>query len=387
MIEVISTEKIPIKLWVTDPEAGALKQAYDLAKLPFAFKHIALMPDAHSGYGMPIGGVMATSGVVVPNAVGLDIGCGMCAVKTSLTKISVESLKKVMGLIREKIPLGFNHHPTPQSWEGFKDAPNVRVVQEQLSSATRQLGTLGGGNHFIEIQQGSDGFIWLMLHSGSRNFGKQIAETYHDKARVLCERWYSDLPTSELSFLPMESSEAKEYFEAMKFALEFAKENRFRMIDAMKLSVREVLNNKSLDLFGETINIHHNYAIWENHFGKNVIVHRKGATSARDGELGIIPGSQGTKSYIVRGKGNPESFTSCSHGAGRMMGRKDAKRRLNLEAEKKMLDDQGIIHSIRSLDDLDEAPSAYKNIDVVMANQADLVDIVTELRPLGVIKA
>jgi tRNA-splicing ligase RtcB len=382
----LAVQRIPIKAWLdlSTLETGAYEQAYNLTKLPFAFNHVALMADCHSGFGMPIGGVLATKGVVIPNCVGVDIGCGMTTVRSALTEIDKEDLKKIMGKIRERVPLGFDHHKELQTWDQFDLAPDIQIVQQQLKSAKYQLGTLGGGNHFLECQHGSDGHIWLMLHSGSRNFGYKIAEEYHQKALKLCERWYSDIPNKDLSFLPMESSEAKEYFMAMNFALAFAKESRFRMIQAMMLSVTDVLGTIEWD---EIINIHHNYAIWENHFGKNVIVHRKGATSAREGQIGIIPGSQGTKSYIVRGKGNLESFTSCSHGAGRIMGRKDAIRRLNLEDEQKLLDDQGIIHSIRNKGDLDEAPSAYKNIATVMANQADLVEIVTELSPLAVIKA
>jgi tRNA-splicing ligase RtcB (3'-phosphate/5'-hydroxy nucleic acid ligase) len=379
-------QRIPIKMWL-DPatlEASAYEQAYNLTRLPFAFNHIALMSDCHSGFGMPIGGVLATEGVIIPNCVGVDIGCGMVAVRTSLTSIDKEILKKVLSAIRERIPLGPDHNKESQAWDGFNSAPDIQIVQQQLKAASYQLSSLGGGNHFLECQLGSDGHVWLMLHSGSRNFGYKIAEAYHKKALSLCERWHSDIPNKDLSFLPMESPEAKEYFSAMNFALEFAKENRFRMIEIMKESIAAYVKEVKFD---ETLNVHHNYARWENHYGKNVIVHRKGATSAREGELGIIPGSQGTKSYIVRGKGNFESFNSCSHGAGRLMGRKDAIRRLDLKAEQKLLDDQGIIHSIRNQGDLDEAPSAYKNIDTVIANQADLVEIVTELRPLAVIKA
>jgi tRNA-splicing ligase RtcB len=383
-MRVISTEKVPIKLWSEDIEEKALQQAMNLANLPFVFKWVAVMADGHPGFGMPIGGVMATRGVVVPNCVGSDIGCGMCAVKTSLTDISTDSLKAIMGKVRSRVPLGFGHHKEKMLWLGFDAAPNIPVVQEQLQSATRQLGTLGGGNHFIEIQKGSDGFVWFMLHSGSRNFGLKIATEYHNKAKVLCERWCSDIPDKDLSFLPIETKEAKEYFEAMNFALSFAKENRFKMMRAIQESFLDVIADVSFD---DVINVHHNYAAWENHFGENVIVHRKGATSARAGEIGIIPGSQGTKSYIVKGKGNPESFTSCSHGAGRKMGRKQAQRELNLEEEMKRLDDQGIIHAIRGKSDLDEAAGAYKDIGVVMKNQSDLVDIVVELSPLAVIKA
>ena len=384
-MKVITTEKKPIKLWLADIEDGAMEQARNLANLPFLYKHVAIMADAHVGYGMPIGGVMATEGVVVPNAVGVDIGCGMIAAKTSLVSITQEQVKQVMGKIREVVPVGFEHQSWDQLWVGFKEVPDIPIIQQQLKSAYRQLGTLGGGNHFIEIQKDSEGFIWLMVHSGSRNFGYKIAKEYHERAVKLCSRWHSDIPDTELSFLPIESRDGKEYFEAMEYALDFAYANRKLILDRSLDCLDSVMGGYIYDPDAE-INIHHNYAAWENHFGKNVIVHRKGATLAREGTIGIIPGSQGTKSYIVKGKGNKESFNSCSHGAGRRMGRKQATRELVLEDEIKRLDDQGIVHGIRSEKDLDEAAGAYKDISVVMANQSDLVDIVTELTPLGVIK-
>ena len=383
MKKVITSEKIPIKMWLEDIEECALKQAQNLANLPFAFKHIALMPDSHQGYGMPIGGVMATEGVIVPNAVGVDIGCGVSIVKTGLTELPIDARKNIMSKIREYIPLGFDHHKENQDWEGFNRAPDIKIIQQELNSARKQLQSLGGGNHFLSMEQGSDGFVYLMLHSGSRNFGYKIADVYHKKAQQLCERWFSDIPDKDLAFLPMETVEAKEYFEAMKYALEFAKQNRFQMMEAMKKAVLFIAPEA---IFGTILDVHHNYASWENHYGQNVIVHRKGATSAREGQLGIIPGSQGTKSYIVKGKGDSDSFNSCSHGAGRAMGRKEAERTLNLENEIKILEDQGIIHSIRSQKNLDEATSAYKDIKIVMANQADLVNIEIELTPLAVIK-
>ena len=384
-MKVIKTDemKVPVKMWLDEIEAGALEQAINLSKLPFVFKHVAIMPDCHQGYGMPIGGVLATKGVVIPNAVGVDIGCGMIALKTSLKEIDRTSLLKIIDKIKKIIPVGFNHHKEKQAWNGFSQAPLTEIVQQELESAKYQLGTLGGGNHFIEIQKGNDGFIWIMIHSGSRNIGLKIANFYHKKAVALCEKWYSDLPNKDLSFLPIGTKEASEYFESMLFALEFAKESRLRMLGEVTDIFEAFFSEMK---FNEAINIHHNYANYENHFGSNVIVHRKGATSASLGEPGIIPGSQGTKSYIVRGKGNPDSFMSCSHGAGRTMGRKQAQRELNLEKEKKILDDQGIIHSIVNIDDLDEASSAYKDISAVMENQKNLVDIEVELTPLGVVK-
>jgi tRNA-splicing ligase RtcB len=384
MKQVITTERLPIKLWLDDMEDGAMAQARNLANLPFAYKWVAIMPDSHQGYGMPIGGVLALDRVIIPNAVGVDIGCGMVAVKTTLTEISEDELKATMGLIRETIPTGFKHQQEEQYWEGFDRAPDIPIIQQELKSARKQLGTLGGGNHFIEIQEDEGGYIWLMIHSGSRNFGLKTAGEYHKKAKQLCERWVADIPHPDLSFLPMEDRIAKEYYEAMNFALDFAEANRALMMDRAILALLDVMVGMTSDDFEEVANIHHNYAAWENHYGKNVLVHRKGATKATEKTIGIIPGSMGTSSYIVRGRGNPESFESCSHGAGRRMGRKQAKRTLDLAEEQAKM--EGILGKPRSEKELDEAPGAYKNIDVVMANQEDLVDIVYKLRPLASIK-
>jgi tRNA-splicing ligase RtcB len=388
MKQVISTEKIPIKLWLDDIEEGALDQARNMANLPFVFKHIAIMPDSHQGYGMPIGGVLATKGVIVPNAVGVDIGCGMCALKTNLNSISTDTLKKIMSRIRELVPLGFDHHMEKQDIALMPSTESIvknGIVERQFESARKQIGTLGGGNHFIEIQKGSDGYIWIMIHSGSRNVGLKVAEHYNKMAQNLNERWHSAVEKSKnLAFLPIETQEAKDYFNEMQYCVDFAFANRKLMMQNIVSAFMDSVNDNFSEL--EFVNIAHNYARWENHYNTNVIVHRKGATSAKEGETGIIPGSQGTKSYIVKGKGNAKSFESCSHGAGRVLGRKQAERTLNLEAEIARLDEQGIIHSIRSKSDLDEAPGAYKNIDIVMENQCDLVDILVELSPLAVIK-
>lgn len=389
MKKVISDQKIPIKLWLDNIEDGALKQVINLANLPFAFKHIAVMPDAHQGYGMPIGGILATQNVIIPNAVGVDIGCGMCAVKTSLTEIDTPTLKKIMGEIRKAIPVGFGHHREkqdvnlmPQNMPSSDDA----IVQQEYLNALTQIGTLGGGNHFIEIQKGNDGHIWIMIHSGSRNFGFKVAHYYNEKAVELNERWKTVIPKEqELAFLPMDEDIAQNYFKEMNYCVEFALASRKLMMDRIVMIFADVV--KSWDHKGDSIiNIAHNYATMENHFGKNVMLHRKGATKATIDTVGIIPGSQGTSSYIVKGKGNIESFQSCSHGAGRRMGRKQAQRELNLEEEKKKLDDQGIIHAIRGAGDLDEASGAYKPIEEVIKNQEDLVEILVELKPLAVIK-
>jgi len=379
---------IPLKMWLNDVEENALAQARNLANLPFVFKHVALMPDCHSGYGMPIGGVLATKGVVIPNAVGVDIGCGMCALQTSLNEINIDEIKKIMSGIRELVPLGFDHHKAAQDeslMPLLESVPENGIVHRQYTAAKKQIGTLGGGNHFIEIQKGSDNHVWVMIHSGSRNIGLKVAEHYNKIAVQLNERWHSSVQKKQdLAFLPIETQEAKDYFAEMQYCVDFAFANRLLMMENIKSVFSTIMGESYQEI--DFINIAHNYARWESHFGTNVIIHRKGATSAREGEIGIIPGSQGTKSYIVQGKGNPESFQSCSHGAGRSMGRKQAQRELNLEEEIAKLNDKGIVHSIRQTKDLDEAPGAYKDINVVMENQNDLVEIMVELNPLAVIK-
>jgi tRNA-splicing ligase RtcB (3'-phosphate/5'-hydroxy nucleic acid ligase) len=383
-MKVITSERLPIKSWCMNPEEGALEQARNLANLPFAFHHIALMPDTHQGYGMPIGGVLATENVIIPNAVGVDIGCGMCFCNTGIDVLSLpkEQLKEIMGLIRKDIPVGMNHHDINKEWRGFDINSNCPVIQKELSSARKQLGTLGGGNHFIEFQVNENTELCVMIHSGSRNIGLKIAKHYNDLAQELNKKWYSGVP-KDLAFLPMDSIEGQQYYESMLYALEFAKESRYHMMSACLSSISQVLNTTITHII---LDVHHNYAAMENHFGKNVMVHRKGATRAREGELGIIPGSQGTCSYIVEGLGNKESFMSCSHGAGRRMSRTQAEKTLVLEDEIKRLDDLGVVHAIRTQSDLDEAPSAYKDINVVMEEQKDLVKIVHELYTLGVIK-
>ena len=375
-----------IKSWCEEPDNNAVSQAKNLARLPFAFKQICLMPDTHMGYGMPIGGVMATNMTVIPNAVGVDIGCGMCATKTSLTEIEIDTLKRVMGEIRDVIPVGFNHQPKKQDCElvpSVLDWKNIPIVEREYEKGLSQVGTLGGGNHFIETQKGNDGHIWIMIHSGSRNIGKQVADFYNREAIKINEKYFSSVPKEwELAFLPMDSEQGFNYMKEMQYCVDFALANRWLMMDRIKT----IIENITHATFDEMINIAHNYARMENHFGKNVLVHRKGATSAKEGEIGIIPGSQGTASYIVKGRGNKESFQSCSHGAGRKMGRKEAQRTLNLEEEQSKLDKQGILHAIRGVRDLDEASGAYKSIDIVMKEQEDLVEAIVELTPLAVIK-
>ena len=388
---------IPIKFWTEDLIGEGLIQAHNIANLPFVFSHIAIMPDAHLGYGMPIGGVLATKGIVIPNAVGMDKGCGVCAfcLGIHIDVFNKETLRKIMSDIRQKIPVGFKKHKKPQieylNLMPVAHSSYLPVVTENIDNATLSLGTLGGGNHFIEFQKDEAGFVWVMIHSGSRNLGLQVNKYYNNLAKEKNAEWFSNVPEAhDLAFLPADSKYGKQYLLEMEYCVQFARTNRAVMMDVVCECVEKYYSFVTLEFPINTpsdmIDVAHNYAVMEHHFGENVMVHRKGATRAYKGELGLIPGSQGTNSYIVRGLGNIHSFKSCSHGAGRQMGRKAATRELDLNEQKKILDDKGIIHSIRSQKDLDEAPGAYKNIDEVMENQKDLVEIVHKLTPIAVIK-
>ena len=380
----------PVKVWAKYVDPHAWKEIDNLSRLPFIYHHLAFMPDVHGGMGMPIGGVLASKKVVVPNAVGVDIGCGMCAVKTNLKadEISRDVIRReIMSGIRARIPLGMDHHKDLQD-EAFMpqghDIDNLHVVSRQYVSARRQVGTLGGGNHFIELQKDDEGYLWIMLHSGSRNLGKQVGDYYNKMAKELNTMYHTAVdPSWQMHFLPLGSKEFTAYWKEMSYCVDFALCNRQLMMDRIQEIIADAIPEVQ---FEPMINIAHNYAAWENHYGEDVIVHRKGAVRARAGEIGIIPGSQGTSSYIVEGLGCPESFMSSSHGAGRLMSRTEAIKTLSLKKEIEMLDSKGIIHGIRSQNHLDEAASAYKNIDEVMANQQDLVKIVTRLSPLAVVK-
>ena len=380
----------PVKIWTDDVEESAMQQIENLCTLPFLFHHLAIMPDVHAGMGMPIGGVLACVDAVIPNAVGVDIGCGMCAVKTNwrVEDISSDVLRKqIMRGIRERIPLGMDHHKERQD-ESYlpqgHDIDKLTVVKAQYISAQRQVGTLGGGNHFIELQRDEQGMLWIMIHSGSRNLGKQVGDHYNKLAVMLNERWHSVVkPELRLAFLPLRTQEFNDYWAEMQYCVEFALCNRRLMMERIQEVIADALPGIE---FEPMINIAHNYAAWEHHYGKNVIVHRKGATLAREGIIGIIPGSQGTASYIVEGLGNPDSFNSCSHGAGRLMSRTAAVKTLSLEDEVKKLNDQGIVHAIRSQRDLEEAAGAYKDIEQVINNELDLVKILTCMLPIAVIK-
>lgn len=394
--------KIPVKSWCEEIEPDALKQAANLAAHPATFHHIALMPDCHVGYGMPIGGVIACEDVVIPNAVGVDIGCGMVAVETSVPAELFADMSKrraVMNTVKALVPVGEGvSRREPEEWDGFEQYIESFKGEKQPQWPSRldrcNLGTLGGGNHFLEMQRDEAGMIWLMIHSGSRNLGYRIASLYHGQAKKLNQQFHVNLPDSDLAFLPAKSEEGHNYIRDMNFALRYALENRRRMMQGFKQALIETVGSAG---FKQEVNIHHNYASMEEHFGKKVWIHRKGATSAMKGETGIIPGSMGTSSYIVRGLGNADSFMSCSHGAGRKMGRGEASRNLSVEECDRAMN--GIAFDrwskLRSkwkkggdngLLDLSEAPLAYKDIDEVIKSELDLIEPVVKLSPLAVVK-
>ena len=399
---------MPVKSWCENCEEGAVKQAVNLAHHPALVHHVALMPDAHQGYGMPIGGVVAAKGAVIPAAVGVDIGCGMIATETDIPAEAFAEMsfrRAFQEKLKERIPVGEGvSHRITQDWEGFEEYTAHNGMRSSLwpSKLDRMnLGTLGGGNHFIELQKSTalDGSgdpeggakVWLMIHSGSRNLGKRIEEHYHRIAARMCERFHTPLPDKDLAFLPFDDPAGHDYFTDMLFALRYAKENRRRMMEAMKATLAEFVPGAN---FVRTIDIHHNYAAFEEHFGEKVCVHRKGATSAKLDEIGIIPGSMGTASYIVRGLGNPDSFMSCSHGAGRRMSRIAASTTLTVEECDKAMD--GIVcerwHKYKGFGkakgrlDLSEAPQAYKDIEDVIASELDLVEPLVRLVPLASLK-
>ena len=379
-----------VKIWTDNVEESAMRQIENLTTLPFLFHHLAIMPDVHAGMGMPIGGVLACKDAVIPNAVGVDIGCGMCAVKTNwkVSEIPKRVIsKEIMKGIRERIPLGMDHHKEAQNDkylpEGH-DIDKLEVVKCRQHSIRHEVGTLGGGNHFIELQKDEDDTLWIMIHSGSRNLGKQVGDYYNKIAATLNARWHSAVsPDIHLPFLARESKEFGMYWNEMKYCIDFALCNRKLMMERIEEVIADSL--KGIE-FEPMINIAHNYAAMEYHFGQNVIVHRKGATLAREGAIGIIPGSQGTASYIVEGLGNPDSFCSCSHGAGRVMSRTMAIKTLDMQQEVTQLEAKGIVHAIRSQEDMQEASGAYKDIEEVIANELDLVKVRTRLLPVAVIK-
>ncbi|MEA3423594.1 MAG: RtcB family protein [Bacillota bacterium] len=383
-------QRLPIKAWVDDVaviDSISLRQAINLSNLPFAIKHIALMPDVHAGYGMPIGGVIALGGHVIPNAVGVDIGCGISFVKTNLTadEISYEKYKLLSENILSKIPMGFENRKIALSfkildkYKAHAYYPDKKL-KEEIKKAYYQLGTLGGGNHFIELQKNSEGKLCIMVHSGSRHFGHTIASSFH---RLASKRMGKTID-KELAYLDVDSFEGKAYIEWMNMALAFAKENRRVIIDEVLNTIEVKLEKFQIE---QRIDVHHNYAAFEEVDGKKYWIHRKGAISAKKGEIGIIPSTMGGESYLVEGKGNSESFQSSSHGAGRTISRNAAKKQFKNEETISMMNKHKIILGIKKGSIIsDEDPRAYKEINWVLEQEKDLIEIVDKVKTIVVIK-
>lgn len=386
MWKLQESTRVPIVSWA-DPktlESETKRQIINLANLPFAFHHVALMADAHLGYGMPIGGVLASEEYIVPNAVGVDIGCGIVAIQTTLSKKKFLKQKDIIGHdITRSIPRGFHKHKTPQESSFFNNIPDIEILKREVSNAQRQLGTLGGGNHFVDILTDENDIIWIMVHSGSRNIGKKIADLYHKKAIKFTQENFNNFPGNDLAALSVRSKEGEDYITSMQFAQDFALNNRQRMLEIV---IDIFQRNYPGVEFKNEINIHHNYASPEKHFGKRVWVHRKGAISAQKGQPGIVPGSMATNSYITIGKGNPDSFNTASHGAGRRMGRKEAKRRFSYQQVVKALQDKNVsVFSTNNAGLIEEFSESYKDVDDVMKLQDDLVEIKYKLFPVVVV--
>ena len=381
---------VPIKSWAVPLEGSALVQATNLSNLPFAIRHVALMPDAHAGYGMPIGGVLFADRAVVPYAIGVDIGCGVALVETDLTveTIHADELARVLETIDEGVPTGFQKHEGPIDREAAEaEIGLVRpasVKEPWLVRALSQLGTLGGGNHFLEVQRDEAGRVFVMIHSGSRSLGKTICDEYHKRALAQNRAWFSRIPHDELAFLPIGTDDFVGYWSAMEYALRFAEVNRSRMLDVVEAAFAA---HTKIGRFERVVDVHHNYAAWENHFGKNGIVHRKGAVRAQQDEIVLIPGSMGTASYVGEGHGNAESFETCQHGAGRAMSRTVARKAKSSDEVYAEMAELGVV--LRSSEPgsvAEEAAFAYKDIESVMAASASLVRPTKRLTPLGVVK-
>jgi tRNA-splicing ligase RtcB len=395
----------PIKMWTkgVPVEEAARRQLENTARMPFIYKHLAVMPDVHLGKGSTIGSVVPTLGAVIPAAVGVDIGCGMMAAKTTLTASDLpDSLGRLRSAIERAIPHGmsprtrgfrgrdegsWNTPPAPvdQAWGQLKeefDAICQRTPKLRNTNNYRHLGTLGSGNHFVEVCLDEIGFVWLMLHSGSRGVGNAIGTHFIELAKQDMRTHFINLPDQDLAYLSEGTRHYDDYVQAVSWAQKFARMNREVMIQNLIAAVRTVIA-KPFETRVEAVNCHHNYVQKERHFGKDVLVTRKGAVSARLGELGIIPGSMGAKSFIVRGKGNEESFHSCSHGAGRTMSRTEAKRRYSLADQIKATEG---VECRKDANVIDEIPMAYKDIDAVMHAQRDLVEVVHTLKQVVCVK-
>ena len=392
MRAVINKAAVPIKLWapLEEIESSAIDQLTNTANLPCVYKQVVAMADVHPGAGAVVGSVVATKRAVIPAAVGVDQGCGMMAAKLPFKADRLpDSLRGLFVDIEWGVPVGFNQHKTPRAvgWHGWSQWQSTIPVELHgfFDKAQCQIGTLGGGNHFIEVCLDENQNVWVMLHSGSRNIGKQIADVFISTAKGMMKDYLIKLPDPNLAYLVEGTTAFDHYWRALQWAQDYAMQNRSVMMTAVLKAVNKAIGGDGmLPVVPElVVNCHHNYAEREHHFGENVIVTRKGAVRARKEDYGIIPGSMGTRSYIVKGLGNPESFCSCSHGAGRRMSRGKAKERFTLDdvAEQtrgvECRKDAGVI---------DEIPAAYKDIDTVMANQPDLVEVIATLKQVLCVK-
>ena len=393
--QVLTNQRVPVKIWTNDVDDRSKEQLSNIASLPFIHHHVAAMPDVHLGIGATIGSVIATHKAIIPAAVGVDIGCGMVAARLSITanKIDEKSLQKVFDQISRDVPVGRAQHrddrvlvdaarPFEPGLKALTDRhPELLKTFGQFSKWTNQMGTLGGGNHFIEVCLDETNQVWVMLHSGSRGIGNAIASYFIALARKDMERWMIHLPDRDLAYFPEGTEHFADYVEAVHWAQDYAMQNRQSMLELVLAALARHL--PAFEVTTEAVNCHHNYVAQEHHYGENVWVTRKGAIRARAGDLGIVPGSMGARSFIVRGLGNPESFCSSAHGAGRKMSRTAAEKRFTVADM--VAQTQGVICR-KDKDVIDEIPGAYKDIDQVMANQNDLTEILHTLKQVVCVK-
>jgi len=393
--EVITSQRVPVKIWTDEVDDKSRAQLSNIASLPFIHHHVAAMPDVHLGIGATIGSVIATHKAIIPAAVGVDLGCGMVAARLSLTanELDEKALQKVFDQISRDVPVGRDQHrdervlvdaakPFEPGLKSLTDRhPELLKAFGKFSKWTNQMGTLGGGNHFIEVCLDETNQVWVMLHSGSRGIGNAIASYFIALARKDMERWMIQLPDRDLAYFPEGSEHFADYVEAVHWAQDYAMQNRTSMLELVLSALQRHL--PPFTVTTEAVNCHHNYVAQEHHYGENVWVTRKGAIRAREGDLGIVPGSMGARSFIVRGLGNPESFCSSAHGAGRKMSRTAAEKQFTVADM--VAQTKGVICR-KDKDVIDEIPGAYKDIDQVMANQADLTEILHTLKQVVCVK-
>lgn len=395
VLQVITEQRVPVKIWTNDVDERSRVQLANIASMPFIHHHVAAMPDVHLGIGATVGSVIATHKAIIPAAVGVDIGCGMMAARLSITgnELDEKTLKGVFDQISRDVPVGRAQHrddnalvlaarPFETGLKSLTDRhPQLLKLFGKFSKWVNQMGTLGGGNHFIEVCLDESNQVWVMLHSGSRGIGNAIADYFIKLARGDMERWMIHLPDRDLAYFPEGSEHFADYVEAVHWAQEYAMANRKAMMELVLKALERHL--PPFFVTTEAVNCHHNYVAMEHHYGKDVWVTRKGAIRARAGDLGIVPGSMGARSYIVRGKGNPESFFSSAHGAGRRMSRTEAVKRFN---ETDLVSQTSGVICRKDKGVLDEIPGAYKDIDVVIANQSDLTEILHTLKQVLCVK-